>query len=263
MPITDLTGTTWLIDEQPEMLGYDEDGIGLTYYINFLSNNTIYSNISNTEEIERWQQLYYNGPGNVVYSQRTGWANENYRTIEITGGTDATNSDLIAWLEANGTLTAPQPQPTGTNNIWLGTTKLAKAFVGNSEIASMWLGNTKIYEKGSPTPSGYSGDINSYETVPIYGVNKTKIKFDTPPTSDNDYDSYVDFLGGLTGLTSYQNKTKIYIWCDAGYDTFYSIVRINGITYNGGSNYSQATEVLLTGNYDIELGYSRNGGSAF
>lgn len=28
-----------------------------------------------------------------------------YKTIEITGGADATNPDLIAWLEANGTLT--------------------------------------------------------------------------------------------------------------------------------------------------------------
>lgn len=31
------------------------------------------------------------------------WQNINYKTIEITGGTDATNSELIAWLQANAT----------------------------------------------------------------------------------------------------------------------------------------------------------------
>jgi hypothetical protein len=32
------------------------------------------------------------------------WTNENYKTIKITGGTDATNTTLISWLYANATL---------------------------------------------------------------------------------------------------------------------------------------------------------------
>lgn len=37
-----------------------------------------------------------------------GWQDPLAKTIVITGGTDATNADLIEWLQANGTLTETQ-----------------------------------------------------------------------------------------------------------------------------------------------------------
>lgn len=90
----DLTGTTWLfnnrIDVSPDVY----------YDINFTSGNEQFARIS-TNGI----QLRYIVVGvtvQMVYQSNT-WQSEAYRTIAITGGTDATNQDLVAWLQANAT----------------------------------------------------------------------------------------------------------------------------------------------------------------
>lgn len=45
--------------------------------------------------------------GHIVYNgySRQFWISDTYKTIQITGGADATNTTLIEWLQANGTLT--------------------------------------------------------------------------------------------------------------------------------------------------------------
>ena len=102
--ITDLTGCTWVGNNS---IVYPTDK---EYGLNFESNNfnflkfefssgndmvLIYRNL--TEDVN---QVAYNWDD-------SGWTDSAYRTIQIIGGTDATNAELIAWLEANGTLTAP------------------------------------------------------------------------------------------------------------------------------------------------------------
>jgi hypothetical protein len=39
------------------------------------------------------------------YVYENGWVLPIYKTITVTGGTDATNSTLISWLKANATWT--------------------------------------------------------------------------------------------------------------------------------------------------------------
>ncbi len=50
----------------------------------------------------------------IVYKKSYGsyqWVNTSFKTISIVGGDDSTNTSLIAWLQANGTLElAPQPK---------------------------------------------------------------------------------------------------------------------------------------------------------
>lgn len=46
------------------------------------------------------------GSTEQVYKEKSGWTNEAYRVIEITGGTDVQNSTLIDWLWNNATRTA-------------------------------------------------------------------------------------------------------------------------------------------------------------
>ena len=77
--------------------------------------------------------------------------------IEFTGGTDATNANLIAWLEANGTLTAPEPEPVSSQNIKLGSNDIDKVYFGSSEVSKIYLGINVIYEAGTPVPveTGY------------------------------------------------------------------------------------------------------------
>ena len=98
LPLEDLTGTTWLMPETFVQGSFN--GIG---YFNFTSNNKNF-----TELIETMLgDLQYSTDEDAidVYSQETGWSDEAYRTIEITGGKDATNRNKIAWLQNNATLT--------------------------------------------------------------------------------------------------------------------------------------------------------------
>lgn len=72
---------------------------------------------------ERDDMLLYYGD-TIVYNARPGldgiprtdWKNDYYKEIHIIGGADATNSDLIAWMQRNGTLIkdeihGPIPKP--------------------------------------------------------------------------------------------------------------------------------------------------------
>lgn len=135
--INDLTGYTWVGNEQINATLFRN------FNVNFNSNNFLY-NILCLFTDDDGEYIQYNDT--IVYDLLSSprWFSE-YKTIQITGGTDVTNATLISWLVANGTLTAPTP--TGTNNVSIGTLKLAKALVGSDEISQMWLGNVKIYEK--------------------------------------------------------------------------------------------------------------------
>lgn len=106
--------------------------------------------------------------------------------------------------------------------------------------------------------SGYSGNITTF----IYFSKRpypaeTAIKFDTAPTSDNDYDAYVDAHGVFTGITSYTNKTKIYVWSPVGVGSAVSIN--NNVSYSGSAIYNNPEVITLTDNYDIKLGYKTGG----
>lgn len=153
MPISDLTGTTWTINSTTCTAGYGR------FFINYICPYDV------TEQSELAIGYYYNPKTDAwVSSSDTittfgGFHNIAVNdVISITGGTDATNATLIAWLEANATQqVAPQPSA----SISIGNLPIDKAYFGNSEISKMWLGNNKIYEKGT-APSGYDVVFNAY-----------------------------------------------------------------------------------------------------
>lgn len=125
--ITDLTNTKWYLNDTLEPMGeYKESGwLGgagyHTYYqINFTSNDIEFNQVGCVIcEDSRWgvdeekgelQYFYVAMPESDPYeypydylNSEWNWWGEPYRTIIITGGDDATNSELIAWLEANAT----------------------------------------------------------------------------------------------------------------------------------------------------------------
>lgn len=91
MSVTDLTGTTWYFNATatPESSGY--------YSINFVSNGSPYTQFN----IEPGYIVY---GWNVVYdSSGSGWYDEAYRTISITGGANVTDDQLIDFIESNAT----------------------------------------------------------------------------------------------------------------------------------------------------------------
>lgn len=106
MAITDLTNTTWLFNDSPSVSGGIEDN---GFNINFTSNSTNYNRIRLGQDGPEGMAILYfiidsNIQADYAYEQNDGgWADNNYKTINITGGTDATNSSLIAILTTNAT----------------------------------------------------------------------------------------------------------------------------------------------------------------
>ena len=97
--VTDLTGTIWKLNSSIKSID------SAIYSINFISNGTNYNSISGSiSGIPIQISIKYGitgGTATTVYSGKVGtakWANYNYRIIEISGGTDATNAELITWL---------------------------------------------------------------------------------------------------------------------------------------------------------------------
>lgn len=87
-----LAGTTWCFNETLDFSSGIEINNGR---LNFTSNNTNFTSIS---IMLPYFVLYGR---DMVYL--VGWENAAYRTITITGGDDAADPDLIAWIQANAT----------------------------------------------------------------------------------------------------------------------------------------------------------------
>lgn len=108
MAISDLTGTTWQLNAVIDI----QSLLGAQFNITFESNDTNYTYILfNDVRLV----LQYDST-RVYYDDGSYWSNENYRTVSFTGGTDATNATLIAWLEANATQVVSGSELTITYN---------------------------------------------------------------------------------------------------------------------------------------------------
>lgn len=96
MAISDLTGTSWKFPAT----GVGLSGGDITGTIWFESNGNEYAQIYCSEGLSG-PVLVYRGPvRTTAYDAATGWADEAYRIIDITGGSGATSAAVIAWLEA-------------------------------------------------------------------------------------------------------------------------------------------------------------------
>lgn len=139
--ITDLTGYTWVGNESLSLRDYN----GSTWTINFTSNNENFNQINILARGPQ-QELRYlpnKDENQVVYDFPSGWRDEAYKTIQITGGTDATNSDLIAWLQANGNLI--KQTPVSNNKIIYANKEISKLYVGTKVVKTIYQGTKIIY----------------------------------------------------------------------------------------------------------------------
>lgn len=97
MAITNLTNTKWVINLNIV------SGLDNTFSINFNSNSLTYTQLQITYGYDANNQIYYGSTKVFDEDNVPDWSNEAYRIIEITGGTDVTNSTLIQWLLNNAT----------------------------------------------------------------------------------------------------------------------------------------------------------------
>lgn len=103
MSVANLTGTIWRFNETitPDLIHMRSDAD-----IDFTSNG-----LSFVGTFGMAAGYYYFddiGDETLVYNSSTNtWTNQEYRTIEISGGSYATNQSFIIWLEANATQILP------------------------------------------------------------------------------------------------------------------------------------------------------------
>lgn len=96
--ITDLTGTTWVLNNT-----LTTDNAFGDAYINFISNNTNFTKFDAVLLMDD-HELYYDAV--MVYDGGV-WTNQAYRTINIIGGSDVQKAYFISWLVNNATLQTP------------------------------------------------------------------------------------------------------------------------------------------------------------
>lgn len=122
MAITDLTGYTWRANSTlVSYLSYTTEGI--TYIYNDEEKTESFSGIRKISGIDAWHgtiaPFTYLLPTDGIYTAQSltdgeGWYTSSpfvkVDTFEITfkAGDDLTNTELISWVEENGTLTPPQ-----------------------------------------------------------------------------------------------------------------------------------------------------------
>lgn len=100
--ITDLTGTKWRFNETVIC-----SFLSTIFDITFISEHTTYQNCDQlmVQKAGSSQKVGYRPIGATscyeVYTAFSGWIDAGARNIEITGGNDVANMDLIAWLLSN------------------------------------------------------------------------------------------------------------------------------------------------------------------
>lgn len=101
--LSDLTGTTWYFNSTIDFSGTADGSYALNY-------TCVNQNISVIQILSESMAVILGADINAAFASSmiymSHWLSESVRTISITGGTDATNATLIAWLEANATRTS-------------------------------------------------------------------------------------------------------------------------------------------------------------
>jgi len=144
--ISDLTGTKWLINNNPHV-----DAETGEFYFNFNSNSIAFTGIyigynGQLDPTDNSLLYAYSSPMHVFDGS---WENQAYRTIEITGGTDVTNSTLINWLQSNATqITEP------ANTFSFGNLPIENMYFGTQQVQKIYFGSALVWESAAePTPT--------------------------------------------------------------------------------------------------------------
>lgn len=217
MPITDLTGYTWvgnssILVNEDKLCYINFTCNSATYTVFYYNNSGVYENI-----------IYLNSSNQMETAYSNSWTNNSYKTIEITGGSDVSNADLISWLEANGTLIAPQPAITDLTGY-------------------TWEANSSIMAEPNSQGYGISFESNSQNYIglrPIWIPTQEELG---SGAGVNQLD-YIQFNGSLiittvaTGQIG-ETQTAIDTWSNSAYKT---------IVITGGSDVTNATLITWLG----------------
>lgn len=162
--ITDLTGYTWVGNDE---LNVRTSELG-KWKVDFVSNDTDYATFNVNDDGVAILLKY---DDTTVYTDDDAaikaWTDTAYKTIQITGGADATNTDFIAWLQENGTLTKAGPTYKHYYDVGM---------VGTGDVRFRHYSATELTQLATPTNLAISDTTVSWDEV----------------TNAESYDVYVD-----------------------------------------------------------------------
>lgn len=149
MAVTDLTNTKWLFNNDVTLSEFGVVNNNTTFDLTFINDGVTYYGFEVRNKAEQDNGIrYYDGDHAWWrYNVTNGWADSSYKTIEITGGTDATNADLIAGITANATQIVEPSSDVIETTISVGTSLLADASVGTTKLLKAYIGNHLIFER--------------------------------------------------------------------------------------------------------------------
>lgn len=153
MAVTDLTGTKWLLNSKLA------DPSFVPCYINFVYNGISCRYLNKSSYYGGFDLIYGHNDGQAYYVYKGdsgGWLDESYRTIEINGGQDVANAQLISWLTANATQIIEATPTTITYN--------------GTELASLEEGQTATFPQGVKAKTDVSIVFGSKGSITYKGV---------------------------------------------------------------------------------------------
>ena len=211
MSVTDLTGTTWMINSL-----YSDPPSTIWKSINFTSNSMSFNAITIYDDIDSEQTIAYRGAEEyptIVYARS--WEEEAYRTIVITGGSDVSDSTLISWLEANA-IQVIEPYTPG--NVYVDNTYL-------SNIANAIRAKNGLSVTYRPIEMGCAIDnLNLVGDVTTDMIAMRDFGSSTMGNANSIYSYAFAYCSNLTSI-SFPVCTSI------GYDTFYNCRRLTSINF--------------------------------
>lgn len=238
MSVSDLTNTKWVLDNTLGDIQSMAGGYEATYNINFVSNETTNTSMTFTYDIGsdigtgdvQNQGLSYYSYGRVYDSYNNTWANTAFQTIEISGGTDATNSTLISWLESNAT---QQVEPTSSTTNKIGGLSIIKKHFGDLEVIKEVLNGATIYEAVKTytitttiTNGSYTGDSTITNTASV--TISANTGYSLPSTISVSGATYTyDSTTGVVNLSNPSGNVTIEATCVASYPVKTDIITMN------------------------------------
>lgn len=235
--ITDLTGCTWVGNST--LTGFSE------WYcaINFTaSNNEQFTAFNLDPNADNLPELWYwdsNGDYHWAYDGVDyGWANNDYRTITITGGTDATNSYLITWLQNNGTLILPDL----SNTHWKLNNNLTFTDIGTKSI-------------------NFKSGNNTYSSITISGSDG--LKYNNTTIVEAPTTTIINFIiASVEGVdTTYQAEEGMtwQEWVDSEYNTDGCFIQSNRVMLGAMAvRDAVPTDTIISGNRYSSAGGATN-----
>lgn len=238
--------------------------------INFTSNGTNYTAMRYTGNGTAMTLQYRYGGSDWITAYNydedasTGsWVNDAYKIVDL--GTSA--QTVTAFFKAEFIVnTTKLTQLSTPQNVTVDGTLVSWDEVENATSYEVLADGTSIGE--NPVPSGYTVTLTSWDEN-VANDDGAAVKFNTPPTSENDYDyrtgKYYDDTGlynasgaKVTQPIIVDGVSKVYVFKYANYGSSAGGYKLNGGSVEYGGEWNNPAVISLTENSTLSLLHAQN-----